>query len=182
MVTQSANVVRLPNEDPSWIADIQEHAKLISTYRALRAMKKTVAAKLKACQRPDLPKRDAYKSLASLPHKVRTRMALRYAIEKTRKKEEATPLASDVLMQEFAYLTKRQKDCRARILELESRVLTAQPSSTREAKRLLNFISKLVAAGRKIDKRYFADALEECAFAIDETANTHSQKVLYASG
>ena len=161
-----SNVVTLQNGEPSWIIDIRRHAKLVQIFSLTAKLQKELAKRMKSCETSP----EGYDCLKTLSPDTRLRMAMRFAVKSVRK-EEVAPSASDVLLQEYAYQSKQQKKRRAEIIKLESRVLTAQPKTTKEVKLLLKFISALIASGRKIESRYLADALEECMFTISKASN-----------
>ncbi len=165
MVTNAhpENVVSFARARPAWLGDIKLHARLMREYITTARLLKDIAGRMK---------RGTNEAKDELPYTVQARMAFRAAVTKALAKEKTLPSPSSALLQEYAHLSKGQKARLARILQLETRVLTAQPRTSAETRLLLKFISKLIASGRKIDKRYFADALDECALAISERANT----------
>lgn len=157
------NVVPFPRSKTLSDADIEEHTKLVASYRATKQHQRVIARRL----RPAPTSECTDDMLNALPIKTKTRIVLRNALKKALKGQEDSPRSA--LMQEYAYLDKKQRSQREKLMKLEKHVLTAQPTSPSEARRFMRFLANLVVLQRNINKHVLSDALQRCA-AATETA------------
>jgi len=110
--------------------------------------------------------------LRSLPGEVRVRIAVRAGLAELRRAKTKLPKPVEILNEEIEFLTNSLESKRVEIERLETRILAVRPKNTLEAKLLLDFASKLVSVGRKIEDRCLADILGNCALALSTPANT----------
>lgn len=153
-LTVETGSLYLPTRKPEWLAEMAIHSGLVRAYDVDQQRKAQIVQRLRApasaSPAPSTPETD---KLAVLPRR-------------RKQNAEPKPLVHDQLMQEYAVLTRRQKERRMAIRKVEKRILTARPTSYAQAVLLLEFLSRLVATRRRFNKREVAAVMRECAVTL----------------
>ena len=113
-------------------------------------------------------------SLSKLPGDVRTRMAVRLGLFELRKSHDEHATPTNLLNEEIDFLTRMIKQHRAEAERLQAMILAAKPKDAEQAKRLLAFVSRLVASGQDFKRQSLAEALDNCATALAAPANRNA--------
>lgn len=155
--TTTAACLTLPRNKPQWVDDLALHASLMRAYDADERRKTDIAKRLKTSVRASsTPSNSGLRLRVLAPH--------------IRKHDTAPePLVHDSLMHEYAVLTKRQKSRRVAMRRVEKQILAARPKSHPQAVLLLDFLSRMVAARRRFNRRDIAAAMHACAVALAQS-------------
>ena len=155
--TTAAASLTLPRNKPQWVDNLALHDSLMRAYDADERRKTDLARRLKNRPRATSAPSTRGVRLRVLPPHIRKHDA------------EPEPLVHDSLMHEYAVLTKRQKSRRVAIRRVEKLILSARPKSHAQAVLLLDFLSRMVAARRRFNRRDIAAAMHTCAVALAQS-------------
>lgn len=173
----AGNVVALPASPSalSWDACMKEHETLWAQYKKVSRLQADISQRIEDSGANESAG-NAQACLETLPANTKARMAMRLGLQKMKGAPAPTPL--DTLKEELFFLAASQKRRRANIRALEKRLLGDGPSTAQDAQKLLDFLAKLVADGRKVDRCQLADALTKCAQHLPKRAGANVDRPL----
>lgn len=160
-------------ETSHWVTQLALHKKMTAAYQELASARKHVARNLDGLRPSDTVDTQADLGIRPLPAACRVRMALRLGLADVQRRDPALRSPQHLLTEELDYLSLALKRQQSKIEDLEKQILAARPKDAAEARILLSFLSRLIAAERRIDPVVMASFIEANAriLAPDQAAN-----------